>query len=196
MRRGALSSRDRRVLAVGTIAIVVMLGGGRGLPRVRQWQGERVAEALALLDRRTAVARAARTLPALRDSLRVRNARLAVLDSSLLHASTAYAAAAALASALDDIADASAVKVGAMQLRADSAQSNGMAHVYVRLTGVADVIGLGDLLRATDDGQMMLRLVEITVTQADPAAAEAKTEALRIDVLVEGLARLTRGGDL
>lgn len=194
MMTASISARDRRILAIGTIAIAAMFGTARGLPMLRQWQADRIADARELLDRRAAVARAARTTPALRDSLRAKAARLAALDSSLLHAPSSYAAAAQLASVLDDIADESTVKVSAMQLRADSVRGNGVVHVFVRLSGVTDVIGLGDLMRAIDDGQTMLRLAELTITQAEPGAAPSQPEALRIDVVVEALAQIAIQG--
>jgi len=185
-----LSSRDRRTLIVGVSAVGVLLALGRGVPTLVQWQSAQRAEA-ATISTDLAVARAgARLMPQLLDSLRSRQARLAVIDSAMLVGSTPAAAAAGLASALQDIADDASVKVSAMQLQADSAGTGGVVQVGVRVTAVSDVYGLLALLRALEGGRTLLAVRELAVTQPEPAAPASKQETLRLDVMVVGLARI------
>lgn len=191
-----MSARDRRVLAFGVVTIGTIVGVARGLPALRQWRAGTHDAALALLDARAAAAQAERLMPRVRDSLRARAARLAAVDTSLVKGATPYAAAANLAGELEDIADSAAVRISSVQLRADSASGKAaeFTRVFVRLTGVSDVTGLASLMRAIDGGRLLIRVAELSVVQSEPNAPDAAPEALRIDVLVEGLARLDSPG--
>jgi hypothetical protein len=186
-----LSARDRRVLFFGASTIGTLFAFARGVPALLEWQKDRSSEAAAESQQAAAARIGVRMLPALRDSLRDRQIRLAALDSVLLSGSSASAAVAELASMLENMADAASVKVTAMQLRADSAASGLLAQVAVRVNGVADVAGLAAFLRAIEGSETPLIVRELAVTQSEPAAPDGKVEALRVDVLVEGIARIT-----
>src|SRR6185295_108730 len=134
-----LSARDKRTLIVGTVTIGTLFTLARGLPALLSWQRDRVADAETMAQQATSARKSVHALPELRDSLRVRSARLAALDAVMLSGVSSSAAAASLAAALGDIADAAPIKVAAMQLRADSAAPGTIAQVGVRVTGVTDV---------------------------------------------------------
>lgn len=185
------SARDQKILVLGTSVIGVLVGLARGLPALLEWQRQRSTDAATMSQQARATRTRVRMLPAMRDSLRGRQARLASLDSVLLVGASASAAAAALASMLEDLADAASVRVTAMQLRADSAASGSLTQVAVRVSGVTDVTGLASLLRTIEGGATPLLVRELAVTQPEPAAPNGKVEALRVDILVEGLARIT-----
>jgi hypothetical protein len=129
-------------------------------------------------------------LPAMRDSLRVRRERLAAIDSVVLNGSSTSAVVADLASSLDEIATDARLKVASMQLRADSAAPGSIARIAVRVSGTTDVTGLAAFLRAVETGDTPLVVRELSVSQSEPAAPESKAEALRVDVLVEAIARI------
>jgi hypothetical protein len=185
-----LSARDRRTLIVGGSLVGTLFVLGRGLPLLTQWQSAQIAEAAPLTSDLAAARAGARLMPLLRDTLRVRQARLAALDSSILSGATPSAAAAGLASAVQDIADESSVKISAMQLQADSAGPGALVHVGVRVTAMADVYGLLSLMRAIEGGTQLLAVRELAVTQPEPAAPANKIESLRLDMTVVGLARI------
>ena len=185
-----ISARDKRTLIFGVAVIGTLFGSARGVPAVLEWERQRVAEAAELSAQASSARVKLQLLPVLRDSLAAREARMAVVDSSLLSGATASAAAAELARVLDELALDSKVKVNAMQLRGDSAAVGALSHVAVRVTGVADVVGLAAFLRAVEGDETPLVVRELAVTQPEPAAAENKVESLRIDVLVESVARI------
>jgi type II secretion system (T2SS) protein M len=185
-----MSARDRRTLVVGGVTIGLLVGVARGLPALLAWQRDRVADALTLTTQARAARAEVKWLPSRRDTLRSRKARLAEFDSVMLSGVSSSAAAAQLASALGDIADEAPLKVSAMQLRADSAHAGTIASVAVRVTGTTDVAGLAGFLRAVEAGRTPLLVREIAVTQPDPLAPDNKIENLRVDILVEGLARI------
>jgi hypothetical protein len=185
-----MSARDRRVLVIGGVTIGLLVGLARGLPALLAWQHDRVADALTLTTQARAARAEVKWLPSRRDTLRARKARLAEFDSVMLSGVSSSAAAAQLASTLGDIADEAPLKVSAMQLRADSAQAGTIAPVAVRVTGTTDVAGLAGFLRAVETGTTPLLVREIAVTQPDPLAPDNKIENLRVDILVEGLARI------
>jgi hypothetical protein len=190
----AVSARDRRTLILGGSAIGSLFALGRGLPALIRWQSTRIGEATAAVSDLMNARAGRRVLPALRDSVRAREARIAVIDSTVVTGPTPSAAAARLASALEEMADEARVNVSAMQLVADSATAGGVTHVGVRLTGVGDVYGLLALMRAVEGGEALLAVRELAISQADPAAPSAKAEALRIDMMVVGLARIAADG--
>jgi hypothetical protein len=190
--RGA-DARDRRTLVGGALTIAVLVAVARGLPALREWTNSRRAAAAAVDDQRRLAERARRVLPAMEDSLQVRRARFASLDSLLIVASSASVAAAALASLLEDIASDARIKVNAMQMRPDTTSRPGITRVAVRLTGVGDVAGLASFLRAVDGGDRYLAVRELAVSQPEPGAPASKPETLRVDVLVEGLGFIQPG---
>jgi len=188
-----LSARDRRTLTIGVTAIGTLCGLARGLPALRDWERDRTADAAAASQQMEAARLGVRLLPALRDSLRARGIRLAALDSVLLSGISPSAAASELASTLGDMADEAPFKISAMQLRADSAGAGALTPVAVRVTGVTDIVGLAAFLRAIEGGEVPLLVRELAVNQSEPAAPNGRVEALRVDMLVEGIARITLG---
>jgi hypothetical protein len=81
------------------------------------------------------------------------------------------------------------VKVGSVQLRADSAfTADGFARVAVRLNATGDVTGLATLLGALEGDSLLIAVRELVVNQPEPAAPSTKLETLRFEMLVEGLA--------
>ena len=185
-----LSARDRRTLIVGASVVGGLFAAARGLPSLVRWQNDRRMEVESMVADLSAARAGARQMPAMRDSLRARQKRLAAVDSAILSGPTSSSAAAMLASALEELAAESSVKVSAMQLHADSA-AGAVVQVGVRVTAVADVYGLLALLRAIEGGETLLAVRELAVTQPEPAAPSSKPEALRIDMMVVGLARVT-----
>lgn len=189
-----LSARDRRTLTIGAVVVGSLFALARGLPALVRWQRGASAEAETLVTDLAMARAGARSMTMLRDSLRARQARLAAMDSAILTGPTPSAAAAQLASLLEDLADEAQVKVSAMQLHADSAATGALVQVGVRMTAVADVYGLLALLRAIEGGNPLLAVRELAVTQPEPAAPSSKPESLRLDVAVVALAKVQGGG--
>jgi len=182
-----LSQRDRRTLTVGLGVVLSLITIARGVPALRAWEGDRRAEAQAAAEQLAALRSGVGTLPALRDSVRARHARLAALNSSLLSGASPSAIAANLASALEDLADDNALKVTAMQLHADSVATAGLARVDVRISGITDITGLAGFLHAVEGTTTPLVVRDLSVSQPEPTASDAKAEALRVDMLVAGI---------
>jgi hypothetical protein len=190
----SMSARDRRALVVG----VIVIGGGNGavfgLPVLRQWEATQREAAASAAHDLTLAESARRALGAFRDSLRARQSRLAQLDRSLIEAPTAAEAGAALSSLAADIADSSSVRVTSIQIRVDTVVRNGFGVVSVRLIGVGDVLGVATLVRSIEDCPTLLSIREIAVTQPEPGAPENRPEALRLDLVIEALARVRPRG--
>jgi hypothetical protein len=188
-----LSRRDRRTLGVGVCAMASLLTIARGLPALRSWEGGRTAEAQSAVQQLASLRSGLSILSILRDTLRARRARVLALDSSLLFGATPSAIAADLASALENLADDNALKVTAMQLRSDTVVTAGLARVEVRITGITDVTGLAGFLRAVEAGVIPLVVRDLSVSQPEPAASDAKLEALRVDMLVASIGEIKSG---
>ena len=190
----AISRRDQRTLGVGAFTIAMLMVVSRGIPAIRTWDAERVREARETAAQLASIRIGRRQASAIRDSLAARRARLASIDSTLGAGASASAVAAALASTLEDLADRNAVKVTALQIRADSVARGGMTRVEVRLSGITDVTGLASFLAAVEAGPMPVVVRELDVSQPEPTAADDKPEALRLDVLVSGVGLVKADG--
>jgi hypothetical protein len=167
-----------------------LVGMSRGVPPFRAWAEGRSRQAQELAAQLAEGQGGARMLAALHDSLRARRARLAAIDSTLPAESSPSAVAAALASALEDLADDHGVKLASLQLHADTILRAGRVRVSVRIGGVTDVTGLAGLLRSIDAGETPLAVRELSVAQPEPAAPDSRPEALHFDMLVVGLGRI------
>lgn len=185
-----LGRRDRRTLVIGVATVSALIGLSRGLPALRAWMRDRAAQARAAAEQLAAVESGIRRLPALRESLVVRRARLAALDSVIPAESTPAGVAAVVASILEGIADENDVKLATLQLRADTTVRAGRVRVSVRVGGVADVTGLAGLLQAIEAGETPLVVRDLSVSQPEPVAPDSKPEALRFDISVAGLGRI------
>ncbi len=184
-----MTNRDRRTLILGAGAIGSLFTFAKGVPALGAWQRERAAASARANQLLASASVDPRELRAARDSLAARRGRLAAIDSMLPVAATASEAVARLASTLGDLADSCSVRVSAIQLRPDSAASNGITEVSARLNGIADVAGLASLLHAIAASEIPLVVRELSVAAAEPTAPASRAEALRFDVLVAGLAR-------
>jgi hypothetical protein len=184
-----MTNRDRRTLILGAGVVGCLYTFAKGFPAIAAWQRDRATASARASQLLSSAAVDPVELRAARDSLAARRGRLAAIDSALPAAATAAEAVARLASTLEDLADSCSVRVSAIQLRPDSAASNGITEVTARLNGVADVTGLASLLRAIAAAENPLVVRELSVTAPEPTAPPSKAEALRFDVLVAGLAR-------
>jgi len=186
-----LGARDRRVLSIGALTVFLLVGLSRGLPALHAWERTRTADARMAVVQLAELRNGTSSLPLMRESLFVRRARLAAIDSLLPAGASPSAVAAAIAAILEQSADDNAVKLTTLQLRADTSVLGGLARVSVRLSGVADVTGLAGLLRSIEAGETPLVVRDLSVSQPDPAAPDSRPEALRFDVLVAGIGRIS-----
>ena len=106
----------------------------------------------------------------------------------ILRGATIPEAGASLASVVSDYADDRAIRLVSVQIRPDSAAKGGLARVAVRAVGVGDIAGLTSLLRDIESGTPILAVRELAITQPDPAGPDGRAEALRFELLVEGIA--------
>ena len=188
--RVTVSSRDRRTLTIGVAVVCTLLTVGKGVPAWRRWADAQRANAIEHVRQLTISRQGVRQLVAMRDSTAVRTARVATLMEQLVVARSVPQAAAALASVLAGDADWAGVKVFTLSVRPDSAARNGFARVGVRVSAEGDVDGLTRYLRRVEADSLLLAVRDLTVNQPDPGAPDTKAETLRLELLVEALARI------
>jgi hypothetical protein len=189
-----LSHRDRRIASIGVIIVGGLLVVSRGVPTLRARERLMRSNAESMAEQLASAARVEEMLPAICESLSVRQQRLAALESRTIVARSPGDAGAALAAALEALADSARFRVTGLQLRVDTLTVSGMTHVGVRLTGLADVVGLGALMRSIEDDNGSPMIVrDLAVSQPEPASPSAKIETLRIDMFVEALCDIEPG---
>jgi hypothetical protein len=184
-----ISKRDLRALIRGTAAIGVIIALGRGLPAWRRWEVSVRRDAVSALHTIAIIEAGIGQIRAVRDSVAARQSRLDLLVERLFESRTVQEATAALALHVSDIAGSVEVKVNSLQLRADSSfAKDGFARIAVRFSGTGDVAGLSGLLVSLEGDSVLLAVRELSVTQPEPGAPDTKPEALRFELLIEGLA--------
>jgi hypothetical protein len=181
------SGRDRRVLASGAATILMLLGVARGIPTLRQWQSESRDSASALAQEvarvRTTMARDRVT----RDSLAARQRRFIALAPLLLRGETPAMGGAILASLISTAATEASVRLGPVQVHADTAGRGVFSRVGARAEITGDVHGVGAFLSILERGPTLLAVRELTISQLEPAAAPDRAEALHVALSVDGL---------
>src|SRR5438477_7403817 len=93
----AISPHDKRVLIIGSAALVTILGGSRLASRAVEWSARSRASAALLVAAVATQEASIRALSLTRDSLVARRVRLANMDSTILGGDTPALAGAALA---------------------------------------------------------------------------------------------------
>jgi hypothetical protein len=188
-----LSARDRKVLALGTIVCATLIIGTRGLPALLRWTRDTRASAAQLgaeaARARTSIARSKET----RDTLAARNVRYLALAAHLLEQQTPVGAGGSLAAIVSDAAAASNVRVGSVQIRADTTNVGAFMNVTVRAELTGDIRGLAGLLSAIEQGQTLIAVRALSISQPEIGAGDDRAEVLRAELVVEGLMPSTRG---
>lgn len=183
-----LSPRDRRTVMLGAAAIAALVFLSRGVPALREWHSESVAEAAELTAEVHRAESSVRNEAVVRDSQSRRGARFLALGPRLVAGSTPSAAAGTLASFVSGTATLAGVRTGAVTVRQDSTEGGSLTRIVVRASGTGDVRGVTALLRALESGPLLLRVRELSITQPEPAAGNDRPESLRLELVVEGLA--------
>jgi len=181
------SQRDRRALLVGAVTVFTVVALSRGLPARSSWQ-RRVREDARVS--RTEAARARALLgigKAIEDSLAARDERFMALAPKLLGGESPAAAGATLAGLLSGAAASSGVRVGAVQIRPDTASTGAFMRVSVRADATGDIRGVTKMLSALERGPALLVIRSFSIDQPEPAASSDRMEALRVTLEVEGL---------
>lgn len=182
-----IGRRDRRAVLAGIAVVVSLLVVARGLPALQQWQLESRESARALTQElasaRATVARARLT----HDSLVARQRRFIALAPLLLRGETPATGTAALASVISTAATAASVRLGPVQVRADTTSRGVFSRVGVRAEITGDVRGVAAFLSILERGPTLIAVRELTISQVEPAAAIDRAEALHVALSVDAL---------
>ena len=187
MTKPRLGKRDRRALTIGAGAIALVLLLSRGVPAMLAWQRDTSRAADAREEQLTRATAALARVGAVRDSMRARGARIVALAPALISGDTPASASATLAGIISGAAALSNVKVGALQLHADTASRDAFVRVAVHGEATGDVTGVMSMLAALESGPTLLAVRELSITQPDVSAPADRMEALHVELTVEGL---------
>ena len=160
----------------------------RGVPAWRGWQREARASAAEQVQEAARAAYVVRQAGVIHDSLAARNRRYLALAPALLSGASAAAAGGSLAGLISGAAASSGVRLGAVQVQADSVALSTFTRIVARGDVTGDVRGITAFLRALERGPAALSVRELSISQPEPAAGPDRAEALRLQVVVSGLA--------
>jgi seryl-tRNA(Sec) selenium transferase len=125
----------------------------------------------------------------MQDTIIARRRRRAGVDSLLIAGASAAAAGASLIGYVNSVAEECGIKLLSTSVRVDSAR-RGLSRVTVRISTVTDGQGVGELVSELETGAPMIAVREMTITGTDAGAPPTRAEALRLDLLLEGLAQI------
>lgn len=185
---GQLSPRDRRTLVLGAAVIALLVLLARGLPALRRWDAYARASAADMATEAARSESAVRSLAQGLDSLHARKARFIALGAGVLEGGSSAAAGASLASVLSGAAARAGVRMGSLQVRADTASAGTFIRVSVRADGTGDLPAITRMLGLLEGGPELLAIREIAITQPNPGGPAEAPETLRLELVVEGLA--------
>lgn len=195
MIRPVLSPRDRRTLGMGVGIILAIVTLARGVPATLAWRAHAVERARLVRDE---VARATGLLARRRvvgESLAVRTARLTAAAPSLIGGTSPASAAATLTGLVSGAAARSGVRIASTQVIAgDTARTRELPVARARVDAVGDVTGVTRMLAELEGGSTLLRVRSLSISQPEPAAPSEKAEALRVELVVEGLSLAPAAG--
>jgi hypothetical protein len=186
--------RDRRVALVGCIAVTVILLVGRGVPRLSAWTREARESARTLATEEQRALIDLHSLPIVGESAQARRYALGDALPTLLHGVTTAAITASLAEIVSDAASDAGLRVGAIDVRADTAGTGSYVRVTARTDLTGDVRGLATLLSGLESSGRRLAIRELSIVQSMPAAPAQQAEVLRATMVLDGLARRPAGG--
>lgn len=186
---GDISSRDGRTLGIGAAIIASMVGLSLGVPRYLSWRAAALTDAAretaALARVEASIARFTRTTTAFASARQ----SLSVLDSLLLPGASVSAAGTALAAAISEAAEGAEAQLGSIQVRRDSTGRTRLTRIAARASVSGDVESLALFLESLEAGPPLLAVREWSISGGSPTIAATQPMALRLDVLVEGIAR-------
>lgn len=183
-----IGERDRRVLAIGGLAVALMLGLGKGLPAWRAWKNAAVARATLQTGRAADAEASVRGLRARIDTVEARQRRLGELAPALLDGTTPAASGASLSAILSGAAARAGVRLNSVQVVPDSVkEGRTFLRVALHADATGDVAGVTRMLALLEGGPELLAVRDLVITQPDPAGAQGP-EQLHAELTVEGLA--------
>lgn len=185
-----LSPGDRRTLILGAAIIGSMIILAVGVPRYGAWRasafGDAEREAASLARLEASVARFNRTAR----SLSTAQGEMVTLDSLLLPGTSLSAAGTALAAAISEAAEGAEAQLGSIQVRRDSTSRAELTRIGARASVIGDVESLALFLESLEASPPVLAVREWSISGGSPGVAPTQRVSLRMEVLVEGLARV------
>jgi hypothetical protein len=193
VRRGP---RERRAVAMGTVTVLALLAV-KFTPAIGEQRQALIASDADVVATAARLDAEIRSLPAIKDSLTARRARLAALDSAVLDAETLAAGSASLAEMLSDASKIAPIELGPVQLvneQRDSTHREPFAPVAVRASLVGSVEAVMTFLTIIEQGPTLVNVRELSINRAD-AQQQSRPQAVRVELLVEALVRIAGGRD-
>ena len=185
-----VTDRDRRVLVLGGVFMVLIAAVGRGLPSVHRRSTERrrvATETTELLAHREWLAHNARGLD--RELARVRHG-LAAYDSALVEGETPSTASARLAQIVSDAVADTDARLASIRMSADSAPKVGELTQVVAYASVSgDLASLAMVLQSLEEGPQLLAVSELSIASTQAAVPRTQPERLQAELVVQGLYR-------
>jgi hypothetical protein len=183
-------SHRARFLGVGVSALFIAIT--KALPRVHQWEQERVTAAIATTGASHSLERAVATRSSRAKILAEWRASQTNVDSMVFIAADPGSIGARMVGAVRDLASDHDVVLHSVQPRVDSTATRNLLRVSAHLSMTADVQGLMDLVEDLESADPLLRVIDLSIVQSDVSAADDRPDALKIELTVQGIGVLRR----
>jgi hypothetical protein len=177
--------REKRTVIIGGGFVLAMLLLFKALPAFNKWRADVRATAESVAAERALAERAVSLRADYDDSLKVVTDRYMAMHTAVMEDESG----ADLAAILADAADGAGMRLGAVQITADTTVKNGLIFVSVRADITGDVRGVTTLLQTLESGTPIVRIDKLAISNTDPASPRERPENLRAEITVSGIVR-------
>ena len=179
-----LSSRERRTLTWGAVAVACVLLAALAIPLARQWSDRE-----SLISARRGELSRLRGITGseaeLQRAVEARDARAAEYPQRPVSAATAALAAGVLQGVLQRYADDSQLSVSELNVSGEpDSTAVPLAALPATLIALGDVFGIADLLSRVQNGNTLLEVRELTVQVNPSRRADGGGELLQLTLTV------------
>ena len=195
MSRGVLAPRDQRVLVLGVMCILGLVGVFRVVPAWRAWRAEARAAAI---ERLSEVAHADAVLGGFAealDTLEARTKRVHALGPALLTGETPAEAGSMLSGLLAELSRQTLMRLDAIDIHVDTSKAHLLPRVTAEVQATADITGLASFIQALERGPTFLAVRRLEVRPQNPDTPANQVEVLAIRLAVEGVALVRAAKD-
>lgn len=190
MSAASLSRRDRRVLAIGAVAVLGIALVGRGAPAFLAYAADRRQSAADVAQRASRTEWLVRNAAMLQRELGRVRVDLAQLDSALLDGDTPTAASAMLAALVSDAVADTDARLASIRLSADTTgKPSELLRVVAHASITGDLLSIAAVLQTLEAGPQLLAVSELSIATTQPGIAPTQTEHLQVELSVDGLYR-------
>jgi hypothetical protein len=179
--------REHRIVLGGGLLILALVTTSHVLPPLLRWRLKMVEMAAETTGEANRARMVTNESPATSALLSRKKREFVALAPVFLGTKSRADAAGSLAALISGTAQYSGMRIGSIQIRADTSVDDVIKRVQARASLTGDVRGVMSLLHSLERGPELIAVRELSLNQPEPGSAAEKPEALQLEILVQGV---------